>query len=295
MATVSPAGATAAAVHGLPLVSTPATISFRATARPSARRRERGSPYSNRTAAETLRRTLAKTGKVPHRLPDLRVVHGHWNLPSHPSCPAQTVPVTLSDGTFIGTVLADPTPIVLAALMYTGDLELAVPPLDAYLHKHPADGLTHITALREALISQAQRLRFDSVLALADARIESAGESLSRVVIHQLGFELPEPQVEIRDSVGRLIARVDGLWRSTGLVGEFDGLQKYSGTFAGSTPPTEIVIAEKQREDALRRAGHDVARWTWADLRTPTRLERILSHHQALRATPSSSLGTVNP
>lgn len=230
------AGATAAAVHGLPLVSTPATISFRAAARPSARRQERGSPYSNRTAAETLRRALAQTGKVPHRLPDLPVVHGHWNLPSHPSFPAQTVPVTLSDGTFIGTVLA-----------------------------------------------------------LADARIESAGESLSRVVIHQLGFELPEPQVEIRDSVGRLMARVDGLWRSTGLVGEFDGLQKYSGTFAGSTPSSEIVIAEKQREDALRRAGHDVARWTWADLRTPARLERILSHQRAPRATPSSSLGTVNP
>lgn len=276
------AGATAAAVHGLPLVSTPDTISFRAAARPSARRRDRKTPYGNRTTAETLRRALAKTGTVPHRLPDLPVVHGHWNLPSHPFYPAQTVPVTLSDGTFVGTVLADPSPIALAALMRTGDLELAVPPLDAYLHRHP-DGLATVTELRDTLPSQAQKLRFDSVLALADARAESAGESLSRVVIHQLGFELPEPQVEIRDASGQLIARVDGLWKSTGLVGEFDGLQKYSGTFAGSTPPSEVVVAEKRREDALRRAGHDVARWIWSDLRNPSRLERILTQHSAPR------------
>lgn len=282
-------------MHGLPLVSTPATISFRAAARPSARRRERESPYGNRTAAETLRRAIAQTGTVPHRLPDLPVVHGHWNLPSHLSHPAQAVPVTLSNGTFIGTVLADPAPTALAALMRTGDLELSVPPLDAYLHRHPADGLTHIRTLREALTSQAQQLRFDSVLALADARVESAGESLSRVVIHQLGFELPEPQVEIRDAAGRLIARVDGLWKSNKLVGEFDGLQKYSGTYVGSAPPSEVVVAEKQREDALRRVGHDVARWIWADLRTPARLERILSLHRAPRTMPSPPLGTVNP
>lgn len=276
------AGPTAAAIHGLPLTSTPSMLHLRAPSRGASGRRDRKTPYGNRTTAETLRRALAKTGTVPHRLPDLPVVHGHWNLPSHPSYPAQTVPVTLSDGTFVGTVLADPAPIALVALMRTGDLELVVPPLDAYLHRHP-DGLTTVTELRDTLPSRAQKFRFDSVLALADARAESAGESLSRVVIHQLGFELPEPQVEIRDAAGQLIARVDGLWKQTGLVGEFDGLQKYSGTFAGSTPPSEIVVAEKRREDALRRAGHDVARWIWLDLRNPSRLERILTQHSAPR------------
>lgn len=276
-------GPTALAVQDLPLTTTPSTLHLRALTRGAAGRRQRNSPYGNRQAAETLRRTLKQTHSVPHRLPDLPVVQGHWNLPSHSAHPPQPVDVTLSDGTFLGTVLADPPPVALAAVMRTGDLQLAVPPLNAYLRRHPQGGPEALQQLRETLLTQAQRLRFDAVLSFADARSESAGESLSRVVIHELGFELPTPQVDIHDSAGRHIARVDGLWRSTGLVGEFDGLQKYSGSFVGARASSEIVVAEKQREDALRRAGHDVARWVWADLREPARLHRILTQHGAPR------------
>ena len=47
------------------------------------------------------------------------------------------------------------------------------------------------------------------VLAFADGRSESAGESHSRVVLHRLGLSRPELQLEVRDREGQLLGRCD--------------------------------------------------------------------------------------
>ena len=76
------------------------------------------------------------------------------------------------------------------------------------------------------------------------------------------------------EDVGRV--RVDFAWPDVGVVGEFDGRIKYGRQLAGSDPHG-VVFAEKLREDALRRAGWTVVRWTWADLKSPRRLvQRLL-------------------
>lgn len=109
------------------------------------------------------------------------------------------------------------------------------------------------------------------VVALADQHSESAGESWCRLVFAGLGLVQPEQQVEIRDDRGRFVARVDFLFRERRLIVEFDGALKYAGADG-----REALIAEKRREDALRRLGYRVVRLTWADLHDPERVLRLL-------------------
>lgn len=99
---------------------------------------------------------------------------------------------------------------------------------------------------------------------------ESIGESWSRVLMHRWP-DIPEPRLqhEFHDEHGRLIARTDFDWNAK-LVGESDGMSKYT-----SDAPA-VVTKEKLREDAIRRRGTHVVRWTWADLVKPERLHRIL-------------------
>ncbi len=95
----------------------------------------------------------------------------------------------------------------------------------------------------------------------ADARSETPGESLSRLVCLELGYPLVL-QVEIEDGLGQVIARVDGLLFEEDVIVEFDGAVKYATDGdAGSA-----LFAEKKREDRLRELGFEFVRLTWGDL-----------------------------
>jgi hypothetical protein len=64
---------------------------------------------------------------------------------------------------------------------------------------------------------------------------DSFGESECRGVIHLLGFEAPELQVEFRDAQGCMYP--DFYWRAVRKAAEFDGKQKYTrNKFTGETP-----------------------------------------------------------
>lgn len=112
----------------------------------------------------------------------------------------------------------------------------------------------------------AQRVR--ALLELADGRIESAGESLALLVMHDLG--LPRPELQHEFSVdGRCIARVDFWFPEQGVVVEFDGLVKYrAGEVRGARTAEEVVIAEKFREDAVRAVPgvRGLARLIWREV-----------------------------
>lgn len=102
-------------------------------------------------------------------------------------------------------------------------------------------------------------------MAHANASSESVGESLSRAVMLEFpDLPVPRQQVEIVDDHGRFIARVDFLL-TTRVIGEFDGMIKYSGG-VGNEPAWQTVVKEKAREDKLRAQGYIVVRWTWPDL-----------------------------
>ncbi|WP_138842330.1 type IV toxin-antitoxin system AbiEi family antitoxin domain-containing protein [Rhodococcus pyridinivorans] len=119
----------------------------------------------------------------------------------------------------------------------------------------------------------------ESVARLIDGRSESVGESLSRLHMIEAGLPMPDLQHEIVVRDGRRY-RVDFLWRELGIVGEFDGAGKYT--------ERHDLLAEKEREDALRDLGLEVIRWNWAELSrfhvVVDRFERARRRQQARRA-----------
>ncbi len=115
------------------------------------------------------------------------------------------------------------------------------------------------------------------VLAFADGRSESAGESRSRVLLQQLGIPAPDLQVEVRRPDGSLIGRSDFGWEDGGTLGEFDGRVKYGRLLRPGQSAGDAVYEEKLREDELRDTGRQVVRWTWPELDTPRVVgERLL-------------------
>lgn len=130
------------------------------------------------------------------------------------------------------------------------------------------------------------RARATRVLEFADARAGSAGESLSRVGIFRLGFEMPELQVRHHHPHGYY--EVDFEWparpqRARG-IGEFDGRLKYLDvSYGDGRDAAEIVLAEKVREDFLRDEGSGFARWGWREARRPAKLLRPKLERLGLR------------
>lgn len=114
-----------------------------------------------------------------------------------------------------------------------------------------------------------------AVIDFADGDSGSAGESISRVVIHRLGFPEPVLQFEFFDAEGRMV--VDFWWPEYSLVGEFDGRGKYlRDEYTLGRPTAAVVLAEKNRENRLRALGPTVARWGWDDAMVPPALRRKL-------------------
>lgn len=106
---------------------------------------------------------------------------------------------------------------------------------------------------------------------LIDARSESYAETKSRVIMFQQALPIPELQGEINGPDG-FNARVDFLWEELGVVGEFDGQQKYGRLLRNGEAPADVVFREKIREDRIRELGYIVVRWVWDDLQQPERL-----------------------
>lgn len=138
-------------------------------------------------------------------------------------------------------------------------------------------GLCTRSQLDEAAADVAPRVRGRPVaalvVALADARSMSPGESLSRAQMYLLGLPRPELQVEVEDADG-LVGFTDFGW--PGVHGEFDGRTKYGlDRLPPGADPGEVLWREKLREDRLRRLGR-LARWVWADALRPERMAGIL-------------------
>ena len=111
------------------------------------------------------------------------------------------------------------------------------------------------------------------VVKLADRRVESVGESRTAHVLWSQRLPWFEPQYEILDESGRVIARVDFAAPGLGVFLEFDGRIKYQGLAGRSL---EEALLEERRREALicSLTGWVCVRITWADLGHPERLAR---------------------
>ncbi len=101
---------------------------------------------------------------------------------------------------------------------------------------------------------------FRRVLATADIRSESPGETLTRELILRLKIKAPEPQVQVMSRLGR--HRLDFAWKEEKVALEFDGKVKYFDY----RPTAEAIFEERRREKALTEDGWHFLRVEWKDL-----------------------------
>jgi hypothetical protein len=169
----------------------------------------------------------------------------------------------------------------IADLARAGDFAAAVVALDHALSERAEAGQR---LGKDAVLELVERrgwgrggARVTAAVEFADSRSGSGGESLSRVEIFRMGFEMPELQVRHPQPDGYYDA--DFKWPATPnrppTIGEFDGVLKYArAQYRDGRDAGEVVVAEKRREDYLRGLGNGFVRWVWSELRQPTRLLR---------------------
>lgn len=208
-----------------------------------------GSVLSHRTALT--RRGLPVVGARPPT-PEITVApdapgSAHQAHLHRASLPAEHVEEV--DGVLITSVAR--TLIDVARLH---PLATSVAAIDAALHKR----LTNVDEIDDVLlrcwnwpgIGRAQR-----AVRLSDGRAESALESVSRLVIADLGLPAPALQPVASDRRGFPVGRLDFYWDEFGVAGEADGRDKYDGR--------EVLIKEKERQEKLEDEAMEFARWGW--------------------------------
>lgn len=293
----------ALALHGVPLLEVPDAVRRRCTSRGAARRVPAPSMTGSRSRGQVRGMLAAATGPG-EPVPTETICVG---LPTHrlePTLPAgmsrsaarrapdggePALPREELDASVVPWCAADVAayvvePLALAVVDTVPRLSFAegVVILDAVLGGHTRSGarveVAGLAAWTDRLPSRRLRERWDRALAAADPRAESPGESWSRVRLDELGFELPELQSRI--DVEDRTYWVDVEWQDAGIAGEFDGGMKYTrAARLSGRDPSQVVYAEKVREDAIRSTGRDMVRWGWAELRHPERLARLLVAH----------------
>ncbi|HYF72322.1 MAG TPA: hypothetical protein VD864_05850 [Nocardioides sp.] len=128
-------------------------------------------------------------------------------------------------------------------------------------------------------------LRTDLALRLSDSRFESVGEGRTYYLCFREGLPMPEPQHEIRDATGRVVARVDFAWPDLGVFLEFDGKVKYEKLLKEGQRASDAVWAEKRREEMIcRLTGWRCIRISWADLENPVRTAAMIRQALSARA-----------
>lgn len=186
-------------------------------------------------------RPEASPGVVRHRHElgpdDVTVVHG--------------LRVTTLERTLVDCAMSEPAPAGMVIA-------------DAALHRGADRRLCERLLAR--MVGRRGVVRGRAVVEWADDGAESAAESLVRVALLAAGFPPPQTQVAVMTELG--VFWGDLGWPERRLLIEYDGRAKYDDA------PTEVMMAEKRREDALLDAGWRLLRLTVEDLRDLDRLVR---------------------
>lgn len=180
-----------------------------------------------------------------------------------------------------------------------GSIEQAVTAVDHVLRPArngpPVPNLELLEAGIAGIYRTAAARRIITALEFGNPASGSPGESVSRAMMHRLGFKAPVLQYGIRDARG-LVGFTDFEWPEDGLSGEFDGLVKYrDAAYLKGRTPSDVVIEEKSREDRIRATGRRVIRWTWSELASPERFAAFLDAQGVPRRPPGIRYGNGQP
>ena len=117
----------------------------------------------------------------------------------------------------------------------------------------------------------------------ADERAENGGESVTRARIIELGFVVPELQVEIENPLNEgQYYRADFFWvleDGTELIGELDGKEKYiDPKILKGKDTVDALLDERLRESRISaKKGRCVMRFSFPEVMNRTFFERLLS------------------
>ncbi len=135
--------------------------------------------------------------------------------------------------------------------------------------------------------------RTERVVSFASAESDSVRESQSRVLIDRLGFPRPVLQRSFRLLSGST-ACTDFYFPDQDHAGEFDGIGKYlDPVLLRGRTPEEVLIAEKDRGDELRRMVSGFSRWRTPALARPRLLYDILAGDGLPSSQPPPPPGAV--
>ena len=212
------------------------------------------------------------SGAVIHELPlygsDLRLVH----LSSDRAPRSARAGVVIHQTNEMATCVAGvPVTDVARTILDCARImprDQAVVMADCALH----NGLTSTTALGAALgrLTGRGSSRARAVVALADGRAESVGETRTRLICVDAGIPVT-PQVWLREADGTRYARVDLLVDGLPLVIEFDGADKYFRD--EDEKPVDPAVKhweEKVRRERIEDHGHIVVNIYWDMLANPS-------------------------
>jgi hypothetical protein len=236
----------------------------------------------HRLAVANVARRMSGRSAISHQ--SAAVLHGIplWKVPRRQVHVTQTGRATSRKAVTLYThpagsefdiVRIDGLPVVGAArtvvdLARTLSFEEGVVAADGALHRRivtPDEIQFELLAAR----GRTGAARAAAVVAFANGRSESVGESRSRVLMRRAGLPIPELQVMVRDSTGVAIGRCDFGYSAVRVAAEFDGMVKYGRLLRQGEESGDAVFREKQREDRLRDAGWIVTRWVWDELGNP--------------------------
>lgn len=115
----------------------------------------------------------------------------------------------------------------------------------------------------------------------ANPLAENGGESMARGTMIELGYEVPELQVEVPNPLDdNHPFRVDFMWQrrdASLVIGELDGMDKYiEPEMCKGRTSVEVMSAERVRESRLTIAGARVMRFHFDDVLDRTGFASIL-------------------
>jgi len=113
------------------------------------------------------------------------------------------------------------------------------------------------------------------ISANADGRSESPGETWTRMVVKDLGYEV-ECQFTVIDGTDR--RRIDLLIAGTKVGLEFDGLLKYGEQHLDEEEAKLKITEEKRRQGGLEALGYHILRLIWEQLFDPATVDRRIAY-----------------
>lgn len=116
-----------------------------------------------------------------------------------------------------------------------------------------------------------------------DGRAESPLESVSRLVIGQLGLPTPQLQAVVLTADGWVVGRTDFYWDEFGVAGEADGRSKYT--------ERSVLTDEKERQEQLEDLALAISRWGWSAVhRAPVLRAKIAAAFERGRRRDSAGI-----